>query len=165
MNDAPSRSGNPAEPAPAPLFRERLLPGPGAWVASIGLGVIVAVTLLPLAPLVAPGAGVLVAAVVVVTLVATAPVVEVADGELRAGPARVPVELLGGVTPIFSAEEMRTALGPELDARAYVCLRSWARTGLKVVLRDPLDPTPYWLVSTRRPDELADALVQSGAGA
>ncbi|WP_278234611.1 DUF3093 domain-containing protein [Isoptericola sp. AK164] len=163
MNDAPAPSETPAGSAPPPLFRERLLPGPGAWVAAFGLGVIVAVTVLPLAPLVAPGAGVLVAAAVVVTLVATAPVVEVTDDELRAGPARVPVSMLGGVEPIFSAEEMRTALGPELDARAYVCLRSWARTGLKVGLRDPLDPTPYWLVSTRRPDELADALVQAGA--
>ncbi|NOW00158.1 DUF3093 domain-containing protein [Isoptericola chiayiensis] len=163
MNDAPARPGSPTGPAATPLYRERLLPGPGAWVTALGLGILVAVLVLPLAPLVAPGAGVLVAAATVATLVATAPVIEVGDGALRAGPARVPVDVLGEVTPIFSAEEMRVALGPELDARAYVCLRSWARTGLRVDLRDPADPTPYWLVSTRRPDDLAAALDEESA--
>ncbi|PFG43426.1 Protein of unknown function (DUF3093) [Isoptericola jiangsuensis] len=163
MNDVSARPGHAPEPVPAP-FRERLLPGPGAWLIALGLGVIAAVIMLPLQPLMAPGVGVLVGAATVVALVATSPVVEVGDGVLRAGPARVPVDLLGRVTPIFSAEEMRVALGPDLDARAYVCLRSWARTGLRVELRDPGDPTPYWLVSTRRPDELAEALVAAGAG-
>ncbi|WP_418276696.1 DUF3093 domain-containing protein [Isoptericola jiangsuensis] len=163
MNDEHDRPRDAAAPVP-PAFRERLLPGPGAWVLAIGFGVLVVILLLPLAPLVAPGAGVLAAAVTVAVLMASAPLVEVRSGELRAGAARVPVAVLGQVTPIFSAEEMRLALGPDLDARAYVCLRTWARTGLRVDLRDPLDPTPYWLVSTRRPDELADALVEAGAG-
>lgn len=163
MNDAPARPGTPTGPTATPAFRERLVPGPGAWVAAVGLGVFAAVLVLPLAPLVAPGAGVLVAVGTGVLLVATAPVIEVGDGTLRAGPARVPVTLLGEVTPIFSAEEMRVALGTELDARAYVCLRSWARTGLRVAVTDPADPTPYWLISTRRPDDLAAALQEACA--
>ncbi|ANC30018.1 DUF3093 domain-containing protein [Isoptericola dokdonensis] len=163
MNDVSARPGHAHEPS-APAFRERLLPGPGAWLVALGLGVIAAVVVLPLQPLMAPGVGVLVAAATVAVLIATSPLVEVDDGLLRAGPARVPVALLGTVTPIFSAEEMRLALGPDLDARAYVCLRTWARTGLRVELRDPLDPAPYWLVSTRRPDELAEALSAAGAG-
>ncbi|WP_277213773.1 DUF3093 domain-containing protein [Isoptericola croceus] len=165
MNDASTRPSDVTGPLPQPEFRERLLPGPGAWIAGVGLGVIVAVVILPLAPLVAPGAGVVVAAGAIATLVATAPVVEVSGGELRAGSAHVPVALLGSVTPVFSAEEMRVQLGPELDARAYACLRSWARTGLKVELNDPLDPTPYWLVSTRRPDDLAAALAEAAGPA
>jgi hypothetical protein len=39
-----------------------------------------------------------------------------------------------------------------------VCLRAWARTAVRVEVLDPADPTPYWLVSTRRPDELAAAI-------
>jgi membrane protein implicated in regulation of membrane protease activity len=165
MNDASPRSTGTTGSAPRPVYHERLLPGPGAWIAAVGLGVIVAVVVLPLAPLAAPGAGVLVAAGTIAALVATAPVIEVSDGELRAGSAHVPVDLLGPVTPVFSAEEMRVQLGLELDARAYVCLRSWARTGLKVELVDPSDPTPYWLVSTRRPDDLAAAIEEAAAGA
>ncbi|WP_407317627.1 DUF3093 domain-containing protein [Isoptericola halotolerans] len=165
MNDASPRPAGTTGSAPRPVYRERLLPGPGAWIAAVGLGVIVAVVVLPLAPLVAPGAGVLVAAGTIAALVVTAPVIEVSDGELRAGSAQIPVGLLGPVTPVFSAEEMRVQLGPELDARAYVCLRSWARTGLRVELVDPLDPTPYWLVSTRRPDDLAAAIEEATADA
>jgi hypothetical protein len=29
---------------------------------------------------------------------------------------------------------------------------------------DPLDPTPYWLVSTRRPDDLAAAIEAASTG-
>ncbi len=93
----------------------------------------------------------------VVALWWTSPVVEVADGELRAGRAHVPASLLGQVTTL-DADAMRVQLGPRLDARAYVCLRAWARTGVHVVLEDPQDPTPYWLVSTRHPQRLADAV-------
>lgn len=165
MNDVSPRLAGTTGSAPRPAFRERLVPGPGAWIAAVGLGVLVAVVVLPLAPLAAPGAAVLVAGGVVVTLIATAPVIEVSGGELHAGRAHVPVGLLGPVTPVFSAEEMRVQLGPELDARAYVCLRSWARTGLRVELLDPLDTTPYWLLSTRRPDDLAAAIEEATAGA
>ncbi|GAA1740051.1 hypothetical protein GCM10009809_39520 [Isoptericola hypogeus] len=152
----------PAQPSPAdspaPAFRERLSPGPAAWCGAAGLGVIVAVALWPLAHELSFVMGAVVAVGALVALVATAPVIEVAGGELRAGRAHVSLALLGEVTPMATADEMRTALGPALDARAYVCLRAWARTGVQVQLDDPLDPTPYWLLSTRRPAELAAAL-------
>lgn len=143
-----------------PVFRERLSPGPAAWCGAVGLGVIVGVTLWPLAHTVGAVVGLLVAAATLAALVATAPVIEVADGRLRAGKAQIAVDLLGEVTTMDDAEAMRTALGPALDARAFVCLRAWARTGVRVELEDPLDPTPYWLLSTRRPQELAAALTR-----
>ncbi|MGI9207623.1 MAG: DUF3093 family protein, partial [Rhodococcus sp. (in: high G+C Gram-positive bacteria)] len=34
----------------------------------------------------------------------------------------------------------------------------WVGTMAMVVLDDPDDPTPYWLISTRRPAELLEAL-------
>jgi hypothetical protein len=65
--------------------------------------------------------------------------------------------LLGRVE-VLDAERMRQARGPDLDARAYLCLRGWIATGVLVELRDTEDPTPYWLVSSRRPAELAAAI-------
>jgi hypothetical protein len=53
---------------------------------------------------------------------------------------------------------MRAARGPELDARAYLCLRGWIAGGVRVPVLDPQDPAPYWLVSSRRPGELAEAV-------
>lgn len=152
--DRPQAS-DPSRPA---RFRERLSPGPGAWCGALGLGVIVGVALWPLVATASVGVGALVAAGTVVALVASAPVVAVDGGELRAGKAHAPLDALGEVTTLGSDEEMRAALGPGLDARAYVCLRAWARTGVRVEVTDPTDPTPYWLLSTRRPDELAAAL-------
>ncbi|MCK9793374.1 DUF3093 domain-containing protein [Isoptericola sp. 4D.3] len=145
-------------PVTGPAFRERLSPGPAAWCGAVGLGVIAGVALYPLAHTLAVVLGALVAAGTLVALVATAPVIEVSGGRLRAGKAQIAVDLLGEVTTMDDADQMRTALGPALDARAFVCLRAWARTGVRVDLQDPLDPTPYWLLSTRRPQELAAAL-------
>lgn len=161
-----SRPVRPEHPGPSapPTFHERLVPGPAAWAGAVGLGAIVAVALWPLAHRAGIAIGAAVAVATIAGLVVTAPVVEVAAGTLRAGRARVPLEVLGDVTALSAPEQMRTALGTGLDARAYVCLRAWARTGLRVELTDPHDPTPYWLVSTRRPDELA-AVLRAAAGA
>ena len=48
--------------------------------------------------------------------------------------------------------------GVELDARAHLVLRGWVGPVVLVTLDDPDDPTPAWLVSTRRPEHLAEAL-------
>ncbi|MBD5787679.1 DUF3093 domain-containing protein [Cellulosimicrobium terreum] len=147
----------------APGFRERVLPGPGGWAAALGFAVVLGIALWPASAPLAIAVGLLALVAGVVALALTSPVVEVADGTFRAGRAHLPVELLSTVTTL-DADAMRVQLGPRLDARAYVCLRAWARTGVHVLLDDPLDPTPYWLVSTRRPEALADALRVAGRG-
>ncbi|ACZ30942.1 hypothetical protein Xcel_1923 [Xylanimonas cellulosilytica DSM 15894] len=149
----------------SPAFRERLLPGAGALATAVAAGLLALVVLLPLHPPSAVVVGVAVAAAGITWLVAGAPVLAVDDGVLHAGRAHVPVELLGEATPLTTREQMRAELGGRLDARAHVVLRSWIPTGVRVVLRDPADPTPYWLLSTRRPEELAAALHHdAGAG-
>ena len=140
------------------VFRERLLPGPVGWLGALAAGFVAGVVLWPVSHVLGIVAGVVVAIAAAVALAVTSPVVEVSDGELHAGRAHVPVALLRDPTPIMTADDMRVELGPGLDARAYVCLRAWAKTGVKATLDDPGDPTPYWLVSTRRPAELAAAL-------
>lgn len=142
-------------------FRERLWPGPVGWLVAAGLGALVGLVLFPVSLGLAWAAG---TAAVVLALVVTAaltPRVEVAGGELRAGPAHVPLSLLGHAVPL-SGEALRVALGPGLDARAYVCLRGWVHSAVRVELTDPDDPTPYWVVSTRRPAALVDALARAG---
>jgi len=138
-------------------FRERLWPGPGGWLIAAGLGALVGLVLFPISVALAWGVG---AAAVVLALVVTAaltPQIAVTGGELRAGSAHIPLPLLGDATPL-AGDELRTALGPDLDARAYVCLRGWVHTAVRVELTDPEDPTPYWIVSTRRPRALVAAL-------
>jgi hypothetical protein len=142
----------------APAFRERLWPGAGLLTLAVGLGLLAMIILLPVQPVVAVAAGVVVAAAGIVALLLTAPVVAVHDGELHAGRAHVPARLLGDVVVLATREQVAGELGPRLDARAYVLLRSSVGRGVRVALEDPADPTPYWLVSSRRPEELAAAL-------
>lgn len=141
----------------AQTYRERLWPGPMGWVGLVGLGALLGVVLLPLRvgpALVVGAAGVVIA---LVAGVLSAPRVEVVGGRLRAGPAQIPLALLGAARALTGGE-LRAALGPELDARAYVCLRGWVRSAVRVELADPADPTPYWIVSTRRPAALLATL-------
>ena len=83
--------------------------------------------------------------------------VSVADGWLRAGRARIEGVHLGEVAAL-DAEESRRVAGPEADARAYLLLRPYLKRAVRVEITDPADPAPYWLVSSRHPDELARAV-------
>ncbi len=60
----------------------------------------------------------------------------------------------------LDATQTRAELGTRLDARAFLCQRGWIHTAVRVDLVDPLDPTPYWIVSTRHPDDLVAALAR-----
>ena len=88
--------------------------------------------------------------------------VAVHDGVLYAGPAHIAVALLGEVTPL-GATETRRVHGVDADARAFLLTRPYLKKSVRITVADPVDPTPYWLVSTRHPDELADVLRHSRA--
>ena len=79
------------------------------------------------------------------------------ETELWVGAAHLPVGVISR-----SAEVPRTAksaaLGRQLDPAAYVVHRAWVGPMVLLVLDDPDDPTPYWLVSCRHPDRVLAAL-------
>ena len=55
----------------------------------------------------------------------------------------------------------REVLGVGAHPLAFVVQRPWIGGAVQVLLDDPADPTPYWVVSTRHPVELATALLAS----
>jgi hypothetical protein len=152
----------PAAPAPAARHQERLWPGVAGWVAVIGLAAMLGIALVPVGPVWGAVGGLVGLLAGVAVVVRAADRVVVADGELRAGVAHVPVTLLRDPRALDAAQA-RHELGPGLDARAHLAQRGWVRTAVRVDLDDPADPTPYWLVSTRRPQELVAALLAAGA--
>lgn len=83
--------------------------------------------------------------------------IRLADGVLHVPGARVPVAALGAVTPL-DATGVRRWLGPLAQRWAFVALRPWLQSGVRLELADPADDTPYWLIGTRRPAELVAAL-------
>ena len=85
------------------------------------------------------------------------PRVQLDGGFFRAGPARIEGHHLGGATAL-DADTARRVAGRDADARAFLLLRPYLKQAVRVEIDDPADPTPYWLVSTRRPEDLAEAL-------
>ena len=84
------------------------------------------------------------------------------DSEVfRAGRAHISTDHVGTVTAL-DADAMRLQAGRDADARAFLLLRPYLKRGVRVDLTDPSDPAPYWLISSRRPDQLAAALTKAG---
>jgi len=84
--------------------------------------------------------------------------VAVVDDELRVDDARLPVRFVADAVPIDAAGK-RELLGPSADPLAFVVQRPWIKGAVQVLLDDPADPTPFWVVSTRHPIDLATALL------
>lgn len=125
-----------------------------AWLFALSLGVAFYAALGPLWGLLAtvvPGG------LVSWLLMSSAAVVRVADGELRAGRAHIPVDLLGAPVAL-DAEQARAVRGPDSDPAAYHLIRGWVPGGIVLDVLDPADPTPYWFVASRRPAALAAAV-------
>jgi Protein of unknown function (DUF3093) len=140
-----------------------LWPSVGVWLLVPVMAGAALVSLLPVGTAVAVVGAVAVALALAAWAVLASPTIAVVDGELVAGRARVPVTLLGRSLPA-RGPDARQQRGPELDARAFLLIRGWVDPVLKVELVDPDDPTPYWLLSTRRPEALAEAVETAQAG-
>jgi hypothetical protein len=83
--------------------------------------------------------------------------VRVSDGVLYAGPAHISARHIGEVQEL-DGSETRRVLGVDADARAFLVTRPYLKKSVMLQIVDPADPTPYWLVNTRHPKELARAI-------
>jgi Protein of unknown function (DUF3093) len=148
-----------ARTTPAPRFKERLGTPWWWWPIGLGLAALGAAEI----GLGAPGPRGWVPFAIVLPLVAAtlawslALRVRVTDDEFQVADARLPLRFVREVVAIDAAGR-RELLGPAGDPLAFLVMRPWIGTAVQVVLDDPEDPTPYWLVSTRKPIELAQAL-------
>ena len=60
----------------------------------------------------------------------------------------------------LDADGVRRQAGVDADARAFLLLRPYLKRGVRIDITDPADPAPYWLVGSRRPEELVEALTR-----
>ncbi len=148
------------------LYHERLGPHGAAWLLAPSFGLVAFLLLWPIWEIPGYIAGVLATIGAALLLWFSSPVIRIDAGpknaQLHAGRVSMPVELLGGAKAL-DAPAMREAMGPGLSASAFVCHRAWLPTGVIVRVQDPQDPTPYWLISSRAPTRLVDALEQAQA--
>ncbi|WP_319942637.1 DUF3093 domain-containing protein [Nocardia aurantia] len=77
--------------------------------------------------------------------------------ELRADRAHLPVTYVARAAAVPTSAKS-AALGRQLDPAAFVQHRPWIGPLVLLVLDDADDPVPYWLVSTRKPEQVLAAL-------
>ena len=139
------------------LYRERLYAAPWLFISS---ALVIPITILILAPINLP-VGIVIAivfyAAIVVAFIVSAPTIRVTSTELIAGRARIPLTLIGDPTA-YTGDEASLQRGQRLDARAWLLMRGWIASVVTVPVLDPADPAPYWLLSTRNPDQLVRVL-------
>lgn len=76
---------------------------------------------------------------------------------LDVGRAHLAWSACGGAVALDARATARVR-GVDADARAYLVLRPYIAESVRVDLVDPADPTPYWLISSRRPHLLVAAV-------
>ncbi|MBA4862414.1 DUF3093 domain-containing protein [Streptomyces sp. PSKA54] len=139
-------------------YEERLTAPRFWWVVSVLVGISMALILLPFGslPLLGGLVGGTAAAAVVVSSYGSVRI-RVVGGLLIAGDAKIPVSALGEAE-ILDEDEARAWRTHKADARAFMLLRGYIPTALRVEVIDPEDPTPYLYLSTRHPERLSAAL-------
>ncbi|MBT2421791.1 DUF3093 domain-containing protein [Streptomyces sp. ISL-22] len=139
-------------------YEERLTAPRSWWLISFLAGVSLALIVLPFGtlPMLAGLVGGTAAAAVMASAYGSVRIRVVGDS-LIAGEAKIPVRVLGEAH-VLDAEEARAWRTHKADTRAFLLLRAYIPTALRVEVTDPTDPTPYLYLSTREPERLAEAI-------
>lgn len=87
----------------------------------------------------------------------TALLIEVDTHELRVGRAHIDLEFLANAQALTSVQ-VRRLRTRDADPAAYLAIRFWSSTGVRVELNDSRDLTPYWLITSNNAPALADAI-------
>jgi hypothetical protein len=83
--------------------------------------------------------------------------IDVRDGALRVGAATLPLAAAGKIVALDKAQT-RAMRGPRADPAAFLLARPYLPQAVYIEVTDRAQGTPYWLVGTRQPDELAAAI-------
>jgi hypothetical protein len=83
--------------------------------------------------------------------------IEVTESGVIAGAATVPLEALGKASAL-DREGARALQTHDCNPLAFMLLRSYVTTAVRIENVDPTDRTPYLYLSSRRPEQLAAAV-------
>ncbi|GAA3696145.1 DUF3093 domain-containing protein [Zhihengliuella alba] len=147
------------------VYREYLWPAWWIWIIVLGAGGAGYAMLAPIGVGVGVIAGIVVAVLVTVAVLnhtLASGRIEVTRDSLRVGRARIEREHVGEVAA-FRGEDATQQRGPALNGTAFMCFRGWIDPVVTIEITDPADATPYWITSTRRPEELAAVLTGARA--
>ena len=145
------------QPGTHVVYQERIRPSPGMWILIAVAAASTALMVLPvwrLGTIILPLISFALLAWWLVSLTLT---IIVTERQLFVGEAHIDRRFVPGAAA-YDAAAAQKARGTDLDARAFLKIRPWGKPAVRIDLADEDDPTPYWLVSSRRPEQLAEAL-------
>lgn len=142
---------------PEVLYEERLSPAWWMWLLVALAGVVTLVALAPLSMWAAWVAAFAASVGSAVALVASGTSIVITEESVQVGRARIERRFVGGAEA-FRGEDVRQVRGPELDGRAFMNFRASVGPVVRIHITDPVDPTPYWLTSTRHPERIVEVL-------
>jgi hypothetical protein len=142
----------------APTYDERLTLPPMYWLALV---VIVIIGILEVGSgfnyvILVPVTLFMVGFFIVPFMITGLTKVRIRDGVLTAGKNEMPVMSIAGISTL-DREATRLRIGPQADPAAKLVHKGWIQTAVMLRLSNP-SPTPYWVVSTRNPEELSAAI-------
>jgi hypothetical protein len=142
-------------------YRERVLPRAASLWSVLLILPATYLTLLPFSDRIGDfggiGLGVLFTAVVLVSIWFASPVIEVDADGFAVGDAVLPLSVIAGYEIVDEAKAFAER-GSNLDPRAYVRFQLSVNTLIKLQIDDPADKTPYWLIATRNPQAIVEAI-------
>lgn len=139
------------------LFTEKLWPTFWIWLVAAGLAGAGILVFAPISTTAGFAAAAVLFAIMAVLLITSTPAITVTGEKLQVGRATIERRFVGTATG-FRGKEATAERGVRLNGLAYLCIRGWVDPVVKIEITDPSDRTPYWLVSTRRPEQLVAAL-------
>ncbi len=75
--------------------------------------------------------------------------ITITESELRINHAHIELQYITSMEEI-KKDQIRSERGPNLDPAAFLSLRFWVSSAVKITIKDERDSTPYWLVSSKK---------------
>lgn len=139
------------------LYSERLLPSFGVWMLVLFASSASILVLLPISLEAGLIAAVVVLIIITTMLLINTPLIRVTPDTLQVGRAEIERRYIGTVEG-FRGDDATFQRGRGLNGTAFMCFRGWIPSVVRIEITDPADRTPYWLTSTRHPEDLVRAL-------
>ena len=143
-------------------YRERLWPAPWLFLSTALVIPASLLVFLPINIFIGIAAAIALYCGCLALLLLSATRIHVTETELIAGKARLPLAIMGDIEG-FTGAEATLERGQRLDARAFLVIRGWIDPVVRIEVLDPDDPVPYWLVSTRNPKNVIEAIDRAHA--
>lgn len=143
--------------SPAETYFERVLPRASNFLPILLVPPICYLTLLPFSSIAGLTLGFTLALAAVAALWFASPQISIDSQHVEVGNAVLPIRFVGRVE-VIDAKDAFEGRGVKLSPAAYASFQPSVKSMVKIFIEDPEDPTPYWLVSSRKPGEIKDLI-------